>query len=261
MIKVPATREGCAAILHLTAEGVNVNATLLFSISRYQEVAEAYIAGLEKRIQAGKSVASIASVASFFLSRIDTLIDPQLEEICSSKQPTSEMACQLRGRIAVASAKLAYQLYKEIFSRTGFKKLEEQGARPQRLLWASTGTKNASYSDVKYVDELIGLNTVNTVPVKTMDAFRDHGHPAATLEKDLKEAEQDLARLQQLGIDLDLATQELEEDGIRKFVEPFDSLFAKLAEERLTLLGEEFLEYVKDGMMISVGADGRVIVE
>jgi transaldolase / glucose-6-phosphate isomerase len=240
MIKVPATREGCAAIRELTSEGVNINATLLFSISRYQEVAEAFIAGLEKRAQAGKSVDNIASVASFFLSRIDTLLDPELEKISESGRSQADVAAQLRGRIAVSSAKMAYQSYKQLFSSVRFEKLQQLGARPQRLLWASTGTKNPNYSDVKYVDELIGVDTVNTVPVKTINAFRDHGNAASTLETGLSEAEKDLAQLKEVAIVLEDATQMLEEDGIEKFVQPFDSLFEKLTEERNAILGEEF---------------------
>ena len=240
MIKVPATREGCAAIRQLTSEGVNINATLLFSISRYQEVAEAFIEGLEMRAGAGQDVASIASVASFFLSRIDTLLDPDLEKIAAAGGDRAETARRLAGGIAVASAKLAYQIYKELFRGERFEKLKKAGARPQRLLWASTGTKNPAYSDVKYVDELIGPDTVNTIPVKTMDAFRDHGHAASTLENGLAEAGQALDDLKKLGLDLDAATQHLEEDGILKFIQPFDSLFAKLTEERDNILAEEF---------------------
>ena len=242
MIKVPATKEGCIAIRQLTSEGININATLLFSVSRYREVAEAFIEGLEIRAAAGQEIASIASVASFFLSRIDTLLDPDLERIAADGGDKGKIAAGLMGKIAVASAKIAYQVYKELFKCERFNQLEEIGANPQRLLWASTGTKNPAYSDVKYVDELIGPNTVNTIPVKTMDAFRDHGRPSATLENGLADAEQALSDLAEIGIDLDAATEKLEEDGIDKFIQPFDSLFAKLADERNAILGEEFPE-------------------
>ncbi|MBN1140573.1 MAG: bifunctional transaldolase/phosoglucose isomerase [Deltaproteobacteria bacterium] len=236
MIKVPATLEGCQAIRELTAEGINVNATLLFSLERYRMVAEAYLAGLEDRAAQGRPVAGIASVASFFLSRIDTLLDPRLEELSRSADQSVATARSLIGAIAVASAKLSYRIFRELFGGARFERLAQLGAAPQRLLWASTGTKNPAYSDVKYVEELIGPQTVNTIPVKTLNAFRDHGRAEATLVQGLAEAEGALRGLAELGIDLEQGMRHLEEDGIQKFIQPFDSLFKKLDEERIAIL-------------------------
>ncbi|NLC70878.1 MAG: bifunctional transaldolase/phosoglucose isomerase [Desulfuromonadaceae bacterium] len=254
MIKVPATIEGCRAIRRLTAEGINVNATLLFSVDRYREVAEAYVAGLEDRAAEGKPVAKIASMASFFLSRIDTLLDPRLQEIAGGDGESSKKAQELIGKIAVASAKRAYRVFEEIFRDGRFQRLAALGAAPQRLLWASTGTKNPAYSDVKYVEELIGPDTVNTIPVKTLDAFRDHGHAEGTLTQGMAEAEKALEQLTDLGVDLAEGMDHLEEDGIRKFVQPFDSLFKKLAEERISIL-EKCREY----QQLDLGLDTRFV--
>jgi transaldolase len=185
-IKVPATTEGLPAIRQLISEGINVNVTLLFGLPRYRQVVEAYIAGIETRAAQGKPVKHVASVASFFVSRIDAMVDPLLEQLLSQGGEEAELAKRVRGQAAIASAKIAYQIYKEIFASDRFRKLAAQGARVQRLLWASTGTKNPDYSDVKYIEALIGPDTVNTAPVGTLDAYRDHGEPKARLEQDVK---------------------------------------------------------------------------
>ncbi|MBI2319850.1 MAG: transaldolase, partial [Betaproteobacteria bacterium] len=226
MIKVPATREGLPAIRALIAAGVNVNATLLFSVARYREVAEAYMAGLEDRARASAPLGYVASVASFFLSRIDTLVDKRLDQ-CGTTE-----ARALRGQMAVASARLAYQAYQRIEAETRWQALARQGARAQRLLWASTGVKDPSYSDLKYVEPLIGPWTVNTLTPETLAAYRDHGDPAARIEDEIETARALPARLGALGIDLDEVARELEEEGIRKFVEPYDKMLATLEQRR-----------------------------
>ncbi len=230
-IKVPGTPEGLPAIQQLISEGVNVNVTLLFGLPRYRQVAEAYIAGLEVRVAQDKPVTHVASVASFFVSRIDALVDPMLEKIIAQGGKEADLAKKTRGQVAVASAKLAYQMYKELFSGDRFKKLAAQGALPQRLLWASTGTKNPEYSDVKYIDSLIGPETVNTVPLETIDAYRDHGDPKSRLEQDPKEADWTMAQLPALGISIDKVTQQLEDEGVKKFDEPFDKLMETLTKK------------------------------
>ena len=229
-IKVPATIEGLPAIQQLISEGINVNVTLLFGLPRYRQVAEAYIAGIEARTTQGKVVKRVASVASFFVSRIDSLVDPLLEPILAQGGKEADLAKEVRGQVAIASAKMAYQIYKETFGSDRFKKLAAQGALVQRLLWASTGTKNPDYSDVKYVETLIGADTVNTVPVETLNAYRDHGVPKASLEKDVAEAARVLKRLPGLGISIDKVTQQLEDEGVAKFNQPFDTLMATLAQ-------------------------------
>jgi len=229
MIKVPGTKEGLGAIQQLITDGISVNVTLLFGLDRYREVAEAYIAGLEKRAEAGKPLHSIASVASFFLSRIDSMVDPMLEE----KVKEDPQAARLVGKVAIACAKEAYQIYKSIFGSERFKQLEEKGAKPQRLLWASTGTKNKAFSDVKYVEALIGPNTVNTVPIQTLNAFRDHGRPSARLEDNIEESQNVLKELEEFGIDLRSVSGKLEEEGIQKFVQPFEQLLHLIDQKRV----------------------------
>ena len=231
MIKVPATREGLPAIRQLIGEGVNVNITLLFGLPRYREVAEVYIAGLETLAAAGKPLGQVASVASFFLSRIDVLLDPVLDKKKVAGGPQAGVAERLQGQIAIASAKAAYQMYKEIFSTDRFARLAANGARPQRLLWASTSTKNPAYADTKYVEALIGPDTIDTVPVETLNAYRDHGHPAQTLDQDVTAAFQALYDLSSQGIDLDAVTQQLEDEGVKKFIAAFDQLMASLKEK------------------------------
>jgi len=231
MIKVPATVEGLPAITQLISEGINVNVTLLFSVSRYQEVAKAYIAGLEARLAQGKSIEHIASVASFFLSRIDVLVDPLLEKIITEGQQHAALAKQLHGEVAIASAKIAYRVFQQEFTSERFKLLASKGAQVQRLLWASTSTKNPAYKDVKYVDALIGPETVNTVPVETFDAYRDHGDPALRLTEDKEKLIEAFAQLPKLGIDIDKVCQQLEIEGIDKFNKAFDQLFAILKQK------------------------------
>ncbi len=232
MIKVPATREGLTCIEQLIRDGINVNVTLLFGLPRYREVAQAYIAGLTARAQQGEPLEHVASVASFFLSRIDVLVDPMLEERIQDGGPAADTAAKLRGQVAVASAKQAYQIYKEIFMGADFRRLTDKGALTQRVLWASTSTKNPDYPDVKYVEALIGPETVNTLPQETLDAYRDHGRPAPRLEEDLSEAEWVLRTLPELGIDIDRVTGQLVHEGIEKFNKPYDSLIQTLEGKR-----------------------------
>ena len=238
LIKVPATREGLAAIARLIGEGINVNVTLIFGLPRYREVAEAYIAGLEMLAGKNKPLDRVASVASFFLSRIDTLVDPMLDGKKSAGGPEAARAEVLRGQIACASAKAAYRMYKEIFAGERFMKLAAKGARTQRLLWASTGTKDLSYSDVKYIETLIGPETVNTVPLETLDAYRDHGDPSLRLEAGAQEAEAAIRQLPALGVDLARITQQLEDDGVAKFIAAYERLMGTIVERRTKDLAE-----------------------
>jgi len=235
-IKVPGTQPGLAAIARLIDEGINVNVTLLFGLPRYREVAKAYIAGIERRLARGERVDRVRSVASFFLSRIDTLLDPQLEKLAQSGGPRSERARELMGEAAIGSARLAYEIYKELYRGEKFRGLEVRGARPQRLLWASTSTKNPAYSDVKYVDTLIGPETINTMPMETVEAYRDHGNPAPRLEEQVGRYGRLLADLQDMGIDLDQVTEQLEREGVDKFVKPYDELLATLERKRTEAL-------------------------
>ncbi|MEP7107345.1 MAG: transaldolase [Ferruginibacter sp.] len=223
MIKIPGTAEGLTAIRRAIREGININVTLLFGLKRYEEVTDAYISGLEDRLKNNQPVDRIASVASFFLSRIDVMIDPLLKE---------KGLTELKGEVAIASAKKAYEIYQRVFGSDRFIKLQEKGARPQRLLWASTGSKDPSFSDVKYVEALIGPDTVNTIPMETLLAFRDHGIAANTLEKDLDHATKVLDDLEKAGIDLDAITQKLEEEGIEKFNKPYDKLLEAIENQK-----------------------------
>jgi transaldolase len=229
-IKVPGTADGLPAIQQLIGEGISVNVTLLFGLPRYRQVAEAYLAGLEARAAQGQPLKHIASVASFFVSRIDALVDPLLEKLMAQGCKESDLAREAHGQVAIASAKMAYQIYKEIFAGDRFRELAAKGGRTQRLLWASTGTKNPDYSDVKYVEALIGPDTVNTAPLETLNAYRDHGEPKARLEHHVKEAHWLLARLAELGIDIDKVTRQLEDEGVEKFNKPFDKLMETLAQ-------------------------------
>ncbi len=226
MIKIPGTVEGLPAIVEALAAGVNVNVTLLFSVDRYRAVMDAYLTALERRLEAGQPLDAVASVASFFVSRVDTLVDRRLEDIGSPQ------ALALRGRIAVANAKMAYQAFKEVFASERFARLAASGARVQRPLWASTSTKNPAYSDIKYVAELIGPNTVNTIPPHTLEAFADHGVPRLTLETGLEEAEEALEALPGLGIDLDEVTDALEEAGVEAFIHAYHQLLEAVEQVR-----------------------------
>jgi transaldolase len=232
MIKVPATRDGLEAIRSLIAQGINVNVTLLFGLPRYWEVAEAYMAGIEERLNHGEPVERIASVASFFVSRIDVLVDPMLEQIVEQGGQAGRTAAELRGQVAVSSAKVGYQMYQEIFEDGRFHGSAARGARVQRLLWASTSTKNPSYSDVKYVDALIGPRTVNTLPMETLDAYRDHGNPAPRLTQDVGQARRVLEKLGEVGIEIDRVTQQLEDEGVAKFAASYDQVIAALGEKQ-----------------------------
>jgi transaldolase len=223
MIKIPGTKPGLKAIQESIAKGININVTLLFGLERYEEVANAYIAGLEEHLAAGHKIGHISSVASFFLSRIDVIVDPLLE---------AKGAKELVGEVAIASAKKAYEIYKRVFSGERWEKLAAEGAKPQRLLWASTGSKNPAFKDTKYVEALIGPDTVDTVPLETVDAFRDHGIAANTLELGLDEATAALAKLKELGIDLDAITQQLEDEGIEKFNKPFEKLLKAIEDQK-----------------------------
>jgi transaldolase / glucose-6-phosphate isomerase len=228
MIKVPGTSEGIPAIRELIGRGININVTLLFAQDVYETVAEAFIAGVETLAKNGGDLSRIASVASFFVSRIDTLIDGKLAD--SIKNPpagfNSVLAGSLQGKIAIANAKLTYQKYKQIFSGPRWQSLASRGATTQRVLWASTGTKNKAYSDVLYVDELIGPDTVNTIPPATFDAYRDHGHPRASLEENIDAARKEMSDLARVGISMKAVTDKLTEDGVKLFADAFDELLA-----------------------------------
>src|SRR5580698_5602726 len=241
MIKVPGTPEGLPAVRELIADGINVNITLLFAQSVYAQVVEAYLAGLEALAAKGGDVSRIGSVASFFVSRIDTAVDQLLDDKIAKANDPDEKArlTQLKGKVAVANAKLAYQRYKRLFGGERWKSLAGRGARPQRLLWASTGTKNKAYSDVLYVDELIGPDTVNTMPTATMDAFRDHGTPQDTIEKNVADAQRVLGDLGRSGISLDAVTDKLVEEGVKLFADAADKLLGVVAQKRTKILGDQ----------------------
>ena len=227
-IKVPATKEGLPAIKQLISEGINVNVTLLFGLPRYKEVAEAYMAGIEARILQGKPVDRVTSVASFFLSRIDVQLDPVLEKFMAQNNEKSKLAEQLHGQVAISSAKLAYDIYNKLFNSDRFKKLAAKGAKVQRLLWASTSTKNPAYSDIKYIEALIGRQTVNTLPLETIEAYRDHGDPKIRIESDLDLAKKCFQSLLEFDIKIDDVTQQLENEGVDKFAQSYDQLIETL---------------------------------
>ncbi|HVN29595.1 MAG TPA: transaldolase [Candidatus Binataceae bacterium] len=231
MIKVPSTPEGLPAITTLISEGINVNVTLMFSMKHYDNVAEAYIKGIEKRVASGGAVDRIFSVASFFVSRVETLVDKKIDE--KLKQKNDPALAALKGQAAVANTRLVYQRYKEIFHGQRFAAMRAKGARTQWPLWASTGTKDTvHYSDVKYVDELIGAETVNTMPPATMDAFREHGKPAATLESKLDEARDIVNKLKAAGIDLLEVGEELQDEGVALFKKSFEDLMGATKKHR-----------------------------
>src|SRR5215468_444585 len=238
MVKVPATEQGLPAIEALIGEGISINITLLFSQKVYREVAEAYLKGLEKYVAKGGDPSHVASVASFFVSRIDTSVDKQLDDkIAKANDPSEkERLAALKGKVAIANAKLAYQDYKDLFAGPRWEKLAAKGAKPQRLLWASTGTKNKDYSDVLYVEELIGPNTINTVPPATLDAFRDHGKLRDSLEENVEDAARLLEELERSGISLDAITAELVVDGVKLFADAADKLYGAVAHKRATSL-------------------------
>lgn len=222
MVKVPATPAGLPAIRQLIAAGVNINVTLLFGVARYREVAESYLAGLEDRLASGGALDHVASVASFFMSRIDTLVDRFLD------RNNRAQARELRGQTAIACARLAYQEYQRLVRCARWQTLAARGACPQRLLWASTSTKDPSYDDVMYVDALIGSDTINTLPPETLDAYRKHGCPGLRLEEHLHWAHDLPGHLAALGLDLDMVSGELERQGVQKFIEPYERLLIAL---------------------------------
>jgi transaldolase len=229
MIKVPGTPEGAVAVRRLTAEGVNVNITLLFSREAYDSVIDAYLTGLEERVSAGKTIHHISSVASFFVSRVDTEVDKRIDAKLESASPdVAKRLEKLKGRVAVANAKLAYALFRERFSGPRWEALAAQGARLQRPLWASTSTKNPAYRDVMYVEDLIGPDTVNTMPPATIEAFRDHGAVKETVDENIDGERMLLDELEELGISLESVTDKLLSDGLKSFQKSFDSLIARI---------------------------------
>ena len=224
LIKIPATREGLHAIEETIAAGIPVNVTLIFSLERHREVAEAYVRGLQRLVESGGDASKIASVASFFVSRVDTEADKRLDELGGHDE--------LKGTLAIANAKLAYATYQEIFSGPEWEKLAAAGATPQRCLWASTSTKNPEYRDVIYVEELIGPDTVNTMPRETVEAFQDHGNVERTLDQDVEGARRVLEAFAEAGIDYDDVVQTIEREGVEKFAKSFRELFADLEAKR-----------------------------
>jgi transaldolase len=224
LIKIPATREGLPAIEETIAAGIPVNVTLIFSLERHREVAEAYVRGLQRLVESGGDPSKIASVASFFVSRVDTEADKRLDEAGGHDE--------LKGTLAIANAKLAYATYEDIFSGPGWEKLAAAGATPQRCLWASTSTKNPEYRDVIYVEELIGPDTVNTMPRETVEAFQDHGNVDRTLDRDVEDARATLKAFADAGIDYDDVVETLEREGVEKFAKSFRELFADIEAKR-----------------------------
>jgi transaldolase len=227
-VKIPATQAGIQAIEDAVARGLPINVTLIFSLERYRQVAEAYIRGVERLVEDGGDPSSVASVASFFVSRVDTEADKRLDELGGHDE--------LKGKLAIANAKLAYQAYNEIFSGDRWERLQEKGATPQRCLWASTSTKNPDYRDVLYVEELIGPNTVNTMPVETVEAFQDHGEAEPRLEQGVDEARPLVDKLEELGISYDDVTETLEREGVEKFIDSFTELLEGVAKKRDALV-------------------------
>lgn len=241
MVKVPGTAEGAKSVRRLIADGVNVNITLLFSIEAYRAVIEAYFAGLEDRLAAGKDISRISSVASFFVSRVDTEVDKRLDGLAAKAAGDQQARIKsLAGKAAIANAKLAYKLFQEQVDSPRWKSLAAKGARVQRPLWASTSTKNPAYRDVMYVEELIGPHTVDTMPPQTIEAFRDHGVVARTVDRDVAKAERELRALEEIGVSMDDVTAKLLSDGIASFQKSFDTLIAGL-ERKTRSLGRELV--------------------
>jgi transaldolase len=237
MIKIPGTKEGLPAVRRCIGEGINVNVTLLFSNQRYAEVQEAYFSGIEDFVKKGGDPRKVASVASFFVSRVDTAVDALIQKkLDGARQPSEETALKaLLGKTAVANAKLAYRSFKQAFGGARFKGLKAKGAQEQRVLFASTSTKNPAYRDVVYVEELAGPRTVNTMPLETIEAFRDHGRVRSNLEEGVEGAETSLDKLAACGIDLPAVTRSLEEEGVKKFADSYDQLLAVIGSKRKIL--------------------------
>lgn len=246
MVKIPATKAGIPAIAEAIAEGLNINVTLIFSRERYAEVMDAYLRGLEQRVAKGQPVNRIASVASFFVSRVDSKVDGRLQKRVGQGGDQAELAARLPGKAAIANARLAYADFQAVFGSERFQALARHGARVQRPLWASTGTKNPAYSDVLYVEQLIGPHTVNTVPPATLAAFLDHGRVRLSIEDDLAGARQTLADLETLGIHMADVTRELEDEGVASFADAFTSLLKGVEERRAALVDR--LAPVAEGM-------------
>jgi transaldolase/glucose-6-phosphate isomerase len=237
MVKIPATREGLPAIQQMLSEGININITLLFAVERYRDVTRAYLSALEKRAKEGKPIDHVASVASVFVSRIDTLVDQELQKKIDAGAAGTDRLRSLLGKVAVANTRMTYQAFKEAFSGTRWEALRAKGAALQRPLWGSTGTKNPAYSDLLYVDSLIGPHTVNTVPPRTWEAILDHGRPRLTIEEDLDRARATLRDLQEAGIDLTYVTDKLEQDGVASFKKSFDDLCRSLEQKKAAFSG------------------------
>lgn len=232
MIKVPGTAEELPAITQLLADGININVTLLFSVERYRAVAEAYMDGLQLRLDRGQPIDHVASVASFFLSRIDVLVDPLLDDIIKTNPDRAEKAKFVKGEVAVANAKKAYEVFLEMFNSDRFNKLAEHGARKQRVLWASTGNKNPDYDELKYVNPLIGANTVNTMPEKTLEITQKEAKPADTVQQNMSHVNKIWKTLPELGISIEDVASQLEKEGVDKFAQPFNKLLDAIEEQR-----------------------------
>jgi transaldolase len=235
MVKIPSTPAGVPAIRQALAEGININITLIFSIENYGQVAEAYLGALEERSAKGQGISGIASVASFFVSRVDVLVDNLLEEKMKAVGSSTQQLKVLEGKAAIANARLAYQEFKRLFSGPRFEALKQRRARVQRPLWASTGTKNPAYRDVLYVEELIGPDTVNTMPLTTIERFHDHGRVRLSIEDQLPEAQAQLAALADAGINYEQVTRQLQEEGVQKFIDSFHKLFECIDKKRKVL--------------------------
>jgi transaldolase len=237
MVKIPSTPAGIPAIRQALSEGININITLMFSLDNYRQVAEAYLGALEERLSAGKDISRIASVASFFVSRVDVLVDQLLEDKIkvTSTSADQQKLKALQGKAAISNARLAYQEFKRLFSTPRFEALRQRGARVQRPLWASTGTKNPAYRDVLYVEELIGPNTVNTMPLKTLESFRDHGRVRLSVEEDIPQSQAVLTAFEAAGIDYEQVTSQLQKEGVQKFIDSFDKLLQCIDNKRKAL--------------------------
>ncbi len=237
MVKIPSTREGIPAIRQALSEGININITLIFALDNYRQVVEAYLSALEERKARGMNISHIASVASFFVSRVDVLVDKLLEDKikANSSYAEQQQLKSLQGTIAIANARLVYQEFKQLFSAPRFEALQKQGAYVQRPLWASTSTKNPAYRDILYAEELIGPDTVDTMTLKTIESFRDHGKVRLSVEDDIPNARAELAALASVGISYDQVTQQLQDEGVQRFADSFDNLFACIDDKRKVL--------------------------
>ena len=241
LIKIPATPEGIPAIQTALTEGINVNITLIFSIQAYRDVTEAYLNALEERNASGKDISHIASVASFFVSRVDTLVDKMLDDKIKATADSAEQQKlkMLQGKAAIANARLVYQDFKKIFSTPRFETLKHSGAHVQRPLWASTSTKNPAYRDVLYAEELIGPDTVDTMPLETIENFKDHGRAALTIENNIPQAKAELEMLESVGISYKAVTQQLLDEGVQKFADSFHQLFQGIEEKKKAIQGQQ----------------------